>query len=257
MGRDQRNGYLVTDIVETPGFILCMESEGYAKDLGNGFVQAYWDAIGLVWTIGFGSTGKDIKKGTTWSRDHAVLRLQQGWDSAKAGVLRASPILSQYPLMLEAITDFAYNCGVGAYQASTLRRKVNATDWTAAANEFPKWNHSQGKVVSGLTVRRQRERTLFLSQLSNIGQAPSGASSNPAPKTIPVDSTIADSSGQSQPTLSPKAFPASESNENSTSSEKTTQAPETILGVLARFWQSLVAVLQSHNRTTSDQRDEP
>lgn len=252
-------------IVETPGFILCMDSEGYATDLGNGFVQAYWDAIGLVWTIGFGSTGSDIKKGTTWSRDHAVLRLQQGWTSAQAGVLRASPILSKYPLMLDAITDFAYNCGVGAYQASTLRRKVNALDWTAASNEFPKWNHSQGKVVAGLTVRRARERTLFLSQLSSAAQAPSVASVNPQPKTIPVDSTTPAPSDPSQPVSSgsdPRnvGTPASDNSASTTSSAATANSGDqsgTILGVVSRFWQSLVGVLQSHNRTTSDGRDEP
>lgn len=248
-------------IVETPGFILCMDSEGYATDLGNGFVQAYWDAIGLVWTIGFGSTGSDIKKGTTWSRDHAVLRLQQGWTSAQAGVLRASPILSKYPLMLDAITDFAYNCGVGAYQASTLRRKVNALDWTAASNEFPKWNHSQGKVVAGLTVRRARERTLFLSQLSSAAQASREESGIPSPKTIPVDSTISDSNGPSQPIpSSPTASPANANSENSMSSAVPSipaDSSQTILGVVSRFWRGLVAVLQSHNRTTNDQRDEP
>lgn len=162
MGRDQRSRHLMN----SPGFQLCIDSEGYAKDRGDGWVIAYWDANGRCWTIGFGSTGPDIKKGTTWTRDHAVLRLQQGWDNAQAGVLRASPILKAYPLMLDAITDFAYNCGVGAYQMSTLRRYVNAQRWQDASNELPKWNHAGGKVVNGLTVRRARERDLFLQQLN-------------------------------------------------------------------------------------------
>jgi lysozyme len=170
----------------SPGMQLCMDSEGYAKDRGDGWVIAYLDSAALVWTIGFGSTGNDIKKGTTWTRDHAVLRLQQGWDNAKAGALRASPILTKYPLMLEAVTDFCYNCGVGAYQASTLRRKVNALDWPGAADEFPKWNHSRGKVITGLTVRRQKERALFLSQIADATN-PDAKPDQSAPVAVPPD----------------------------------------------------------------------
>jgi len=174
----------------SPGMQICMDSESYAKDRGDGWVVAYLDEVALIWTIGWGSTGSDIKKGTTWTRDHAVLRLQQGWDSAKAGALRASPILTKYPLMLEAVTDFCYNCGVGAYQASTLRRKVNALSWTPAANEFPKWNHSRGKVVAGLTIRRQKERVLFLSQLSQLhsdATTPAEVQDQSAPVALPPD----------------------------------------------------------------------
>lgn len=243
------------NVTETPGFILCMESEGYAKDRGDGWVVAYWDAIGLVWTIGYGSTGSDIKKGTAWTREHAVLRLQQGWTNAQAGVLRASPILSQYPLMLDAITDFAYNCGVGAYQASTLRRKVNAKDWQGAAAELPKWNHSKGKVVPGLTIRRQRERTLFLSQLSKAAQASQPSPTIPAPKTTPEQMTTP-AERQSEPTSPvPNASPDSASMESTTDAAASPR--DTLPAMLGRFFQSLADILRQRNRTTSDRRDEP
>lgn len=252
----------MTEVVETPGFILCMESEGYAKDRGDGWVVAYWDAIGHVYTIGYGSTGADIKKGTTWTHAHAVLRLQQGWNSAQAGVLRASPILSAYPIMLDALTDFAYNCGVGAYQASTLRRKVNAQDWNGASNELPKWNHSKGKVVAGLTIRRQKERALFLSQLTNSGKAPDPSRSVSGTKTTPVGSTSSPPlDGPSVPTLpSLDGFPDIASNEKSMSSEGIStpaDSPKTILGAFSHWMQQLAGVLRSHNQTTNDQRDEP
>lgn len=170
----------------SPGMQLCIDSEGYKKDRGDGWVVAYWDAIGHIWTIAFGSTGPDIKKGTTWTRDHAVLRLQQGWNSAKAGALRASPILSNYPLMLEAVTDFCYNCGVGAYQTSTLRRKVNASDWRAALSEFPKWKYSKGRIVAGLVTRRAKEQALFASQLSPA-HAPVATPAAVPDQSAPID----------------------------------------------------------------------
>jgi lysozyme len=246
-------------IVETPGFLLCMDSEGYAKDRGDGWVVAYFDAIGMVYTIGFGSTGSDIKKGTTWTRDHAVLRLQQGWNSAQAGVLRASPILSAYPVMLDALTDFAYNCGVGAYQASTLRRKVNAKEFPTASNEILKWDHAKGKKIAGLTIRRTRERVIFLSQPLKNGTEPAALPQTSASKTIPVGSTIPaqdDPLEQALPSLGESPDIASSENTMS-SAAPADDGPQTILGVVSRWLQGLVGALRSHNQTTSDQRDEP
>lgn len=201
----------------SPGFVLCQDSEGYARDRGDGWVVAYWDKYGRCWTVGFGSTGPDIKKGTTWTRDHAVLRLQQGWDKAQSGVLRASPILSAYPNMLDAITDFAYNCGVGAYQMSTLRRYINAQRWLDGSNELPKWNHAGGQVVPGLTIRRARERDLFLRDLvpakktsESVAQVTQDQIEQDAAlrdDLAPTPSTDSGSSNQS-PAASPPSFGA-------------------------------------------------
>lgn len=144
----------------TPGEQLARSFESYATLLPNGSCKAYWDSLGGVWTIGFGSTGHDVKSSTIWSRDTAESRFSRDYACARKGVLRASPHVSGNHL--EALTSWAYNCGVGAYQTSTLRRYVNASRWLAAANEFPKWNHSGGRVVAGLTRRRAAERALFL-----------------------------------------------------------------------------------------------
>ena len=196
----------------SPGFVLCQDSEGYARDRGDGWVIAYWDKYGRCWTIGFGSTGADIKKGTTWTRDHAVLRLQQGWDRAQAGVLRSSPILKAYPSMLDALTDFAYNCGIGAYQMSTLRRYVNQQRWQDASNELPKWNHAGGKVVNGLTIRRARERDLFLRDLARA-QKTTAAVTILTQDQIEQDAVLRDDlsptpSMEASPPIQPPAAPA-------------------------------------------------
>lgn len=139
-----------------------MDSEGYALLLPNGDCIAYWDKLGNVWTIGFGVTGADVKQGTRWTRAYAESRLEFEWKKHQAGVLRASPILSKYQNRLEAITDFAYNLGVGRYQASTLRRYVDQQRWAEAAAELLKWNRAGGKVQRGLTLRRSKEKALFL-----------------------------------------------------------------------------------------------
>jgi len=62
-----------------------------------------------------------------------------------------------------ALLSFRYNIGPDAFKKSTLLRKLNASDYTGAALEFPKWKFTDGgtKVSNGLILRRQRERNLF------------------------------------------------------------------------------------------------
>jgi lysozyme len=61
------------------------------------------------------------------------------------------------PGRLAALTDFAFNCGVGALKASTLRRKVNAGDWDAVPAELMKWVNGGGRRLPGLVRRREAE----------------------------------------------------------------------------------------------------
>lgn len=64
----------------------------------------------------------------------------------------------------DALTDFAYNCGLGNLKSSTLLKKVNAdpNDKTIR-DEFMKWNKGGGKVLNGLTRRREAEANLYFS----------------------------------------------------------------------------------------------
>ena len=60
-----------------------------------------------------------------------------------------------------ALTDFAYNLGVGKLRMSTLRKRVNASDWRAVAIELRKWVMGGGKRLRGLTLRREAEIELI------------------------------------------------------------------------------------------------
>jgi lysozyme len=62
---------------------------------------------------------------------------------------------------LAALTDFAFNLGVGALRASTLRKRVLAGDWDAVPGELLRWNKAGGHVLKGLTLRRQAEADLI------------------------------------------------------------------------------------------------
>ncbi len=127
-------------------------------------LEAYPDPAtgGAPWTIGYGATGPGIARGLKWSQKQAEDRLALDLDRFMAGVksvLRHKVNDRQ----LAAMTSLAYNIGVGAFKGSTLLRKFNAGDIEGAANEFPRWNKANGKVMRGLTNRRLDEQKLFLS----------------------------------------------------------------------------------------------
>lgn len=92
----------------------------------------------------------------------------------RADVIGAMDCLDQVvtvpltPSMTAALTCFVFNVGIGHFLGSTLRRVLNAHNYAAAADEFPKWNKGRdpktGEKVAwaGLTRRRAAERELFL-----------------------------------------------------------------------------------------------
>jgi lysozyme len=64
----------------------------------------------------------------------------------------------------DALVSFGYNCGMGNLKSSTLLKKVNANpNDPSIAAEFLKWNKAGGKIVLGLTRRRQAESDLYFS----------------------------------------------------------------------------------------------
>ena len=61
-----------------------------------------------------------------------------------------------------ALTSFTFNVGAGALQRSTLRMKLNRSEYQGAADEFPKWKFANKRILAGLIRRRAAERSLFL-----------------------------------------------------------------------------------------------
>ena len=134
--------------------------EGFKKVLPSGMVEAYIDPVG-VWTIGCGITGPDVKKGTRWTRAQCDERLMEEIHKAFAGVVRASKVLAVDQVRAAAVTDFAFNLGVGAYQGSTLRRKVNERDWEEAGRQARRWVKAGGRTLPGLVLRREVEAVML------------------------------------------------------------------------------------------------
>ncbi|EPK7549339.1 TPA: lysozyme [Enterobacter hormaechei] len=140
------------------GIALIKEFEGCK-------LTAYRDSVG-VWTIGYGWTkpvdGKPIRAGMTIRQETAERLLKTGLVSYESDVSRLVKVgLTQG--QFDALVSFTYNLGARSLSTSTLLRKLNAGDYAGAADEFLRWNKAGGKVLNGLTRRREAERALFLS----------------------------------------------------------------------------------------------
>lgn len=128
-------------------------------------LTAYQDSVG-VWTIGYGWTqpvdGKPIRAGMTIKQETAERLLKTGLVGYESDVSRLVKVgLTQG--QFDALVSFTYNLGARSLSTSTLLRKLNAGDYAGAADEFLRWNKAGGKVLNGLTRRREAERALFLS----------------------------------------------------------------------------------------------
>ena len=125
--------------------------------------ESYQDSVG-VWTIGYGTTrinGQPVKAGMTITEDQAIqyvqLEVNRLWSQIESIV--KVPINDN---QMNALVDFAYNLGFNALKTSTLMKKLNAGDFTGAANEFGRWVYASGKILPGLVKRREAEKQLFL-----------------------------------------------------------------------------------------------
>lgn len=140
------------------GIALIKEFEGCR-------LTAYQDSVG-VWTIGYGWTqpvdGKPIRAGMTIKQETAERLLKTGlvrYESDVSRLVKVGMTQGQF----DALVSFTYNLGARSLSTSTLLRKLNTGDYAGAADEFLRWNKAGGKVLNGLTRRREAERALFLS----------------------------------------------------------------------------------------------
>lgn len=121
---------------------------------------------GDPWTIGYGWThpvdGKPVKRGMTIDQATADRLLKTGLVGYENDVLKVAKVKLTHG-QFDALVSFAYNVGSRALSTSTLLKKLNDGDIKGAADEFLRWNKAGGKVLNGLTRRREAERALFLS----------------------------------------------------------------------------------------------
>ncbi|SMG63290.1 Glycoside hydrolase, family 24 [methanotrophic bacterial endosymbiont of Bathymodiolus sp.] len=89
----------------------------------------------------------------------ALLRIDV--ESAERAVLR----LIKVPLtdgQFDALVSFTFNLGSGAFQRSTLRRKVNRQAHTEVPEQLMRWVWAGGRRLKGLVRRRDTEAMRYV-----------------------------------------------------------------------------------------------
>lgn len=125
-------------------------------------LNAYLDAVGIP-TIGYGHTGPDVKLGNRINTQQAEILLRNDLERFEKAVKDLVKIkLNQ--AQFDALVSFTFNVGAGAFEDSTLLRRLNSGEnpCDVAKEEMSRWNKGDGnKVLAGLTRRRLSEIELF------------------------------------------------------------------------------------------------
>lgn len=199
-----------TQTIQPPSdacYELITKWEGLHRKLADGRIEAYADPIG-IWTIGFGSTYDHDRRRPVQAGDLISQADAERWLKLEVKE-KADAIadLCEVPLtqsMFDALVSFAYNVGIGAFEESTLRRKLNQKDYQGASKEFDRWVKAGSGVLQGLVNRRNDEEALFC-QDGLLATVPVAAQ---VPATPPPPAQAAPPAQASAPTPTPAPGPA-------------------------------------------------
>jgi len=138
----------------------------------EGFRAETYKCSAGVLTIGYGTTaaagvGINPKPGMKITKEEAEVYLHAGLEKFASQIEDAitAPINENE---FGAFVSLAYNVGPGAFKKSSALRHFNEGDKTKAANAMLMWNKAGGKVLKGLTRRREAERKLFLTPVNGV-----------------------------------------------------------------------------------------
>ncbi|MEO6716537.1 MAG: lysozyme [Novosphingobium sp.] len=148
-----------------PGKALIKHWEGCAKHRSDGCFDAYPDPgtkDGTPWTIGWGSTGPDVRKGVIWTQAQCDARFDIDIQRYVAAVAKALGSTATNQNQFDALVSFHYN--TGAIASAELSRLHKQGRYSAAAKEFGKWVNNNGKPMQGLIRRRADEARLYSSR---------------------------------------------------------------------------------------------
>src|SRR6185295_9414570 len=137
-------------------------------DDANDHIVMPGDPVKGVLTIGYGHTSAagepKVMAGMTITKELADQYLANDLIKVERDVER----LVKVPLnqnQFDALVSFTFNLGAGNLARSSLLKKLNAGDYSGAADEFLKWTGAKqigSGPIPGLVRRREAERKLFL-----------------------------------------------------------------------------------------------
>lgn len=151
----------------TREFLIPFEGTGPRDSQGN--FLAYVDPAsgGEPITISYGLTfdenGVKVKLGDVWTPEKALRAKEAVLNTFVLALLKLSPRLVLEPSRrIAAVLSWCYNVGMRNYRLSTFKKRIDSQDWEGAAEECLKWSRASGKVMRGLTRRRQSEARAIL-----------------------------------------------------------------------------------------------
>jgi len=112
-----------------------------------------------VWTIGYGHI-KGVKEGDVITEQQAEEMLIAELDEYE-GYINVNVALTLKQCQYDAMVSWVYNLGGGNLRSSTLLKVINADDMDGVPAQMLRWNKANGKVLEGLTRRRQAEADMF------------------------------------------------------------------------------------------------
>jgi len=128
------------------------------KDFEGLRLEAYGDVTGIM-TIGYGHT-HNVRPGMKISADLAEAYLTEDIQDVCTEIGQTVSVqLSQN--QYDALCSWIFNLGKGAWYSSGALRHLNLREYDTASTIMCLYNHAGGRVVAGLTRRRQAERALW------------------------------------------------------------------------------------------------
>ena len=135
-----------------------MEGLALIKKFEGCELEAYKCPAG-VWTIGYGHI-KGVQEGdviTEQQADDMLVEELEEYENYIHNLVNCPLNQNQF----DALVSWVYNLGSSNLQASTLLKVLNAGDYAGVPAQMLRWNKAGGKVLEGLTRRRQAEADLF------------------------------------------------------------------------------------------------
>ncbi|SFJ07726.1 lysozyme [Nitrosomonas sp. Nm34] len=131
---------------------------------------AYDDGVG-VQTIGFGTT-EGVKAGDKTDPVRALGMLYRDASEITEQISKCVGDVPVYQHESDAFISLAYNIGASAFCRSTLVKKLrrDPPDYLGACQEILRWDKAGGKVMAGLTKRRQQEYQLCMTDKQQLAE---------------------------------------------------------------------------------------
>lgn len=117
-------------------------------------------------TIGYGATyyldGRRVSlDDPPITDDEAEKLLRYHLAKYELGVRRLLPNVNLEPWQLGACISFCFNLGLGAFRASTLRKRIMNGEHDDVPYQLSRWVNAGGKRLNGLVRRRKAEALLY------------------------------------------------------------------------------------------------